>query len=163
MDPRTYEDPEISSQARHCGSFHNANVLPAIGTGPASFAECRSDRTSERTDPTPPGDLDSRLYQYASRGWDLGIRRRSMIRVRIRRPQRTTGEWGIVASACTTSGESVSVALISKNSGSGWRTNVSGGSSRDNADDSKADNFGEEGVDEGFMMPINGGPGVQLD
>ena len=32
-----------------------------------------------------------------------------------------------------------------------------------NADDSKAELCGEEGVDEGFMIPINCGLGVQLD
>ena len=81
MNKRTYADPAISSRARHCRSFHLANVFLAINTGPASFAGCRYDRTSGRTDPTPPGDLDPRLDNYASRGrrsWDPLVQYGSM-------------------------------------------------------------------------------------
>ena len=43
------------------------------------------------------------------------------------------------------------------------RAKVSGGFTRVNADDSKADFCGEEGVNKGFIMPINCGLGVQID
>ena len=72
MEPRTYAYPAIYSYDRHFGSFLLANVLPAIVTGPASFAGCQFDRTSGRTIPTPTGDLDPRLDQYAS--WGRGPR-----------------------------------------------------------------------------------------